>query len=182
MKRGPISTGTATISAIGMAAVLTLVVAGVLLVPGEGAPDAGPARSLSALPVEVVAGYGDGGSADAPVLRISGTGSAINLTTCRVYLIDPKGALHEVNAAILKNATLGEGMAAYIFYFPADDRPAASGYWITDEPGMVFSAAYHPGVHPFSPGGQWRIVVYDQGSMKNRVDQVLLITGPASPA
>jgi hypothetical protein len=47
---------------------------------------------------------------------------------------------------------------------------------------MVFSAAYHPGVHPFSPGGQWRIVVYDQGSMKNRVDQVLLITGPASPA
>lgn len=181
MKRGPISTGTATISAIGMAAVLTLVVAGVLLVPGEGAPDAGPARSLSALPVEVVAGYGDGGSADAPAIRISGGECAINLTACRIYLIDPKGVLYEVNAAILKNATLGAGQAAYVFHFPVDDRPA-SGYWITDEPGMVFSAAYHPGVHPFSPGGQWRIVVYDQGSMKNRVDQVVLINGPASPA
>jgi hypothetical protein len=181
VRRGPISTGTATVCAIGIAAVLTIAVAAVLLLPGEGAPAAGPVRPLSALPVEVIAGYGDGGSADAPVIRISGTESAINLTACRVYLIDPKGVLYEVNAAILKNATLGAGQAAYVFHFPVDDRPA-SGYWITDEPTMVFTAAYHPGVHPFSSDGQWRIVVYDRILMKNRVDQVVLINGPASPA
>jgi hypothetical protein len=177
MKRGPISTGTATVCAIGIATVLIIGVSAVLLlVPGEGAPDAGPALTLSALPVEVVAGYGDGGSAEAPVIRISGTQNAINLTTCRIYLIDPKGALYEVETAILRNATLSEGMTAYVFHLPVDDLPTASGYWITDEPEMVFSAAYHPGVHPFSPGGQWRLVVYDPGSMKNRVDQVLQIT------
>jgi len=119
MKRGPISTGTATVCAIGIAAVLTIAVSAVLLlVPGEGAPDTGAAQTLSALPVEVVAGYRDGGSADAPVIRISGTQNAINLTACRVYLIDPKGALYEVETAILRNATLSEGMTAYVFHSP----------------------------------------------------------------
>ncbi len=85
-----------------------------------------------------------------------------------------------MNAAILRNTTLGVGEAAYIFHFPVDDG-AASGYWITDEQEMVFTAARHPGVHPFSPGGQWRIVVYDQSSLKNRIDQVVWINGPVSP-
>ena len=86
-----------------------------------------------------------------------------------------------METAILRNTTLAEGRAAYIFYLPIDD-PAASGYWITDEPDMVFTDAYHPGVRPFSPGGEWRIVVYDRFSMKNRIDRVVPVSGPSSPA
>ena len=157
MRRGPISTGTATICAIIIATVLMTVVAAGLLIPGEENGVAGPALTL---PVEAVTGY-----ADAPAIRISGTESAINLTGCRIYLIDPEGTLRGVEAAILENATLGVGQSAYIFNFPLDDRPAASGYWITDEPGMIFTAAYQPGIRPFSPGGQWRIVVYDTNSV-----------------
>jgi len=172
MEGGAISTETATVAAIGLAAVLTIAVAAVLLIPGVS----GPARPFSApLPAEIVDGYGG-----VPVIRMAGTG--VDLAACRIYLVDPAGALHEVQTAILTNTTLGEGMAAYIFYLPLDDRPAASGYWITDEPGLVFTADYHVAVRPFSPGGQWRLVVYDRESMKNRVDQVLPITGPASPA
>ena len=177
MRRGPISTGTATVCAIGIAAVLTIAAAAVLLVPGAGAEIPGPAAAFPASSAEVVTGY-----ADTPAIRISGGECAINLTHCRIYLIDPEGTLRGVETAILKNATLGVGQAAYIFNFPVDDRPAASGYWITDEPDLIFTAAYHPGIHPFSPGGQWRIVVYDRVLMKNRVDQVLLITGPGPPA
>ncbi len=176
MKRGPISTGTATVCAIIIATVLMTVVAAGLLVPGEGTGAAGPALTLPTLRVEAVTGYGG-----APAICISGRERAINLTECRVYLIDPEGTLRDVDAAILDNATLGDGQAAYIFHLPVDDRPAASGYWITDEPEMVFTAAYHPGIRPFSPGGQWRVVVYDRVSMKNRIDQVVLINGPASP-
>ena len=173
MRRGPISTGTATVCAIIIATVLMTVVAAGLLVPGE---ETGAAGQVLTLPVEAVTGY-----ADAPAIRISGTESAINLTGCRIYLIDPEGTLRDVETAILENATLGAGQAVYIFHLPRDDRPAASGYWITDEPDMIFTAACHPGIRPFSPGGQWRIVVYDTNSMKNRIDQVVLINGPASP-
>jgi hypothetical protein len=173
VRRGPISTGTATVCAIIIATVLMTVVAAGLLIPGEETGVAG--RTLT-LPVEAVTGY-----ADAPAIRISGTESAINLTRCRIYLIDPEGTLRGVETAILENTTLGAGQTVYIFNFPRDDRPAASGYWITDEPDMIFTAAYHPGIRPFSPGGQWRIVVYDTNSMKNRIDQVVLINGPASP-
>ena len=177
MRRGPISTGTATVCAIGIAAVLTIAVAAVLLVPGGGAGIPGLAAAFPASSAEVVTGY-----ADAPAIRISGTESAINLTECRIYLIDPEGTLRGVETAILANATLGVGQAAYIFNFPVDDRPAASGYWITDEPEMVFTTAYHPGVHPFSPGGDWRVVVYDQTLRKNRVDRVVPVNEPSSPA
>jgi hypothetical protein len=185
VRRGPISTGTATVCAIIIATVLMTVVAAGLLVPGEetGAAgllvpgeETGAAGQVLTLPVEAVTGY-----ADAPAIRISGTESAINLTGCRIYLIDPEGTLRDVETAILENATLGAGQAVYIFHLPRDDRPAASGYWITDEPDMIFTAACHPGIRPFSPGGQWRIVVYDTNSMKNRIDQVVLINGPASP-
>ncbi|KAF5043779.1 MAG: hypothetical protein KA818_09670 [Methanoculleus sp.] len=171
MEGGAISTEAATVAAIGLAAVLTIAVAAALLIPGVS----GPARSPSTPLAEVVDGYN--GTA---VIRISGI--TIDLAACRIYLVDPVGALHDVQTAILTNTTLEEGRAAYIFYLPLDDRPAASGYWITDEPGLVFTADYHVTVRPFAPGGQWRIVVYDSRSMKNRVDQVLLITGPASPA
>jgi len=177
VRRGPISTGTATVCAIGIAAVLTIAVAAVLLVPGGGAGIPGLAAAFPASSAEVVTGY-----ADAPAIRISGTESAINLTECRIYLIDPEGTLRGVETAILANATLGVGQAAYIFNFPVDDRPAASGYWITDEPEMVFTTAYHPGVHPFSPGGDWRVVVYDQTLRKNRVDRVVPVNEPSSPA
>ncbi|MDV2480586.1 hypothetical protein F8E02_00900 [Methanoculleus sp. Wushi-C6] len=173
MKQGPISTGTATVCAIVMAAVMMTVVAGVLLSPGDG----GEISSLglpSHSPVEAVAGYGG-----APVIRI--TASAVNLTECRVYLTGPDGILHNVETAILGNAALDDGRAAYIFYLPIDD-PAASGYWITDEPEMVFTANHHPGVRPFSPGGEWRVVVYDRRSMKNRIDRVVPVNGPSSPA
>lgn len=175
MKQGPISTGTATVCAILIATVMTTVVAAALLAPGEGA--AGPARALlpGHPPAETVAGYGD-----VPVIRISARERALDWTDCRVYLTDPDGTLRNVNVAIPDNATFGVGKTVYIFHLPVDD-PAASGYWITDVPEMVFTAAYHPGVHPFSPGGQWRIVVYDNTSMKNRVDQIVLINGPASP-
>jgi hypothetical protein len=147
-------------------------VAGVLLPPGEEAGITVPGVS-PASPVEVVAGY-----AGTPVIRMTGDG--INFTECRVYLTDPGGVLHNVETAILRNTTLAEGKAAYIFYLPIDD-PAASGYWITDEPEMVLSAAYHPGVQPFSPGGEWRVVVYDQSLRKNRVDRVVPVSGPSSP-
>jgi len=178
MLRGPISLETATVCAIGMAALLTIAVsAALLLTTGGEAPDAGPADPIpSVILVEIAAGYGDGGSTDTPVVRITGTQDAINLTASRVYLIDPGGTLHNVETAILRNATLGEGMTAYVFYLPVDGLPAASGYWITDEPDMVFSTAYHSGVRPFSPGGQWRIVIYDPGLMKNRVDWVFRVT------
>ncbi|RXE57226.1 hypothetical protein ABH15_03715 [Methanoculleus taiwanensis] len=172
MKRGSISTGTATISAITIAAVLMTVVAAGLLVPGGETAAADPALPL---PVETVAGY-----AGTPVVRISGTENAINLTNCRIYLIDPEGTLRDVHTAILRNTTLGAGETAYIFRFPVDDE-AVSGYWITDEQEMVFTAAYLPAAHPFSPAGRWRIVVYDQSSLKNRIDQVFLINGPVSP-
>ena len=119
MRRGPISTGTATVCAIIIATVLMTVVAAGLMVPGEETGAAGPALTL---PVEAITGY-----ADAPAIRISGTESAINLTECRTYLIDPEGTLRSVETAILENATLGAGQAVYIFNFPLDDRPAASG-------------------------------------------------------
>ncbi len=172
MKWGPISTGTASACAVIIAAVMTTVVAAALLVPGEGtgAPVLSPAS-----PVETVAGY-----AGVPAIRISGTGNPVNLTECRVYLIDPGGTLLDVETAILQNTTLAEGQATYIFHFPVNDS-LASGYWITDEPGMVFSTAYHPGIQPFSPGGQWRVVVYDPQSMKNRIDRAFRISGPSSP-
>jgi len=173
VKQGPISTGTATVGAIIIAAVMMTVVAGVLLPQGEGTGLTVPGVS-SASPVEAVAGY-----AGTPVIRMTGDG--INLTECRVYLTDPEGILHNVETAILRNATLAEGGAAYIFYLPIDD-PAASGYWITDEPDMVFTDAYHPGVRPFSPDGEWRVVVYDRLSMKNRIDRGIPISGPSSPA
>lgn len=174
MKQGPISTGTATVCAIVMAAVMMTVVAGVLLSPGDGAERSSLGLS-SHSPVEAVAGY-----AGTPVIRITGDG--INITECRVYLTDPAGVLHNVETAILRNTTLAEGRAAYIFYFPVDDRPGASGYWITDEPEMVFSDAYLPGVRPFSLDGEWRVVVYDRRSMKNRIDRAVPISGPSSPA
>lgn len=173
MKQGPISTGTATVCAIIIAAVMMTVVAGVLLPPGEGTGLTVPGVS-SASPVEVVAGY-----AGTPVIRITGDG--INLTECRVYLTDPAGVLRNVETAILRNTTLAEGRAAYIFYLPIDD-PAASGYWLTDEPEMVFTTAHHPGVQLFSPDGEWRVVVYDGNLMKNRIDRVVPVSGPSSPA
>ena len=177
MLRGPISLETATVCAIGMVALMTIAVsAALLLTTGGEAPDAGPDHIPSATLVEIVTGYGDGGSADIPVVRITGMQDTINLTTSRIYLIDPGGTLHDVETAILRNTTPGEEMTAYVFYLPVDDMPAASGYWITDEPEMVFSTAYHTGVHPFYPGGQWRIVIYDPGSMKNRVDRVFQVT------
>jgi hypothetical protein len=172
VKGGPISTGTATVCAIIIAAVMMTVVAGVLLPPGDEAGITVPGPSPIS-PVEAVAGY-----AGTPVIRITGDG--INLTECRVYLTDPEGVLHNVETAILRNTTLAEGRAAYIFYLSIDD-PAASGYWITDEPEMVFTAAYHPGVQPFSPGGEWRVVVYDRNLMKNRIDRAVPINGPSSP-
>ncbi|MCK9318313.1 MULTISPECIES: hypothetical protein [unclassified Methanoculleus] len=172
MKRGPISTGTATVCAIIIATVMMTVVAGVLLLSGETARITVPGVS-PASPVEAVASH-----AGTPVIRI--TGSTINFTECRVYLTDPDGVLHNVETAILGNATLADGRAAYIFCLLTDD-PAASGYWITDEPNIVFSAAYHPGVRPFSPDGEWRVVVYDRRSMKNRIDRVVPINGPSSP-
>jgi len=177
MRRGPISLETATVCAIGIAALLTIVVSvALLLTTGGEAPDAGPDHTPSVIPVEIVTGYGDSGSTDIPVVRITGSEDAINLTTSRVYLIDPGGELHNVETAILRNTTLSEGVTAYVFHLPVDDLPAASGYWITDDPDMVFSTTYHSGVRPFSPGGQWRIVVYDPGLMKNRVDRVFRVT------
>ena len=168
MGRGPISTGTATVFAVVIAAVMMTAVAAVLLPPGDGA---GLSLPDTASPVEVIAGYN--GTA---VIRVAM--GAANLTECRVYLTDPEGGLHNVETAILTNATPAGGRAAYIFYLPVEGR---SGYWITDEPEMVFTTAYHPGVQAFSPGGDWRVVVYDQLLKKNRVDRVVLISGPSSP-
>jgi len=59
---------------------------------------------------------------------------AANLTECRVYLTDPEGMLHNVETAILADSA--GGGAAYIFYLPVEGH---SGYWITDEPEMVFT-------------------------------------------
>ncbi|MDD3856764.1 MAG: hypothetical protein PHP43_01790 [Methanoculleus sp.] len=171
MGRGPISTGTATVFAVVIAAVMMTAVAATLLVPGDGAGITVPGHS-PASPVEVVAGYN--GTA---VIRVAM--DAVNLMECRAYLTDPEGGLHNVETAILTNATPAGGRAAYIFYLPVDGR---SGYWITDEPEMVFTTAYHPGVHPFSPGGDWRVVVYDQTLRKNRVDRVVPVNEPSSPA
>ncbi len=171
MGRGPISTGTATVFAVVIAAVMMTAVAATLLVPGDGAGITVPGHS-PASPVEVVAGYN--GTA---VIRVAM--DAVNLMECRAYLTDPEGGLHNVETAILTNATPTGGRAAYIFYLPVDGR---SGYWITDEPEMVFTTAYHPGVHPFSPGGDWRVVVYDQTLRKNRVDRVVPVNEPSSPA
>lgn len=172
MKRGPISTGTATVCAIIIATVMMTVVAATLLVPEEEGGITVPGAS-PASPVEAIAGY-----AGTPVIRI--TGDAVNLTGCRVYLTDPEGVLHNVETAILANTTPAGGRDVYIFHLPVDD-PAASGYWITDMPEMVFTADRHPGIHPFSPAGEWRVVVYNQRSMKNRVDRVVPINGPLSP-
>ncbi|MDD4567062.1 MAG: hypothetical protein PHU37_04080 [Methanoculleus chikugoensis] len=170
MKRGSISTGTATIFAVVIAAVMMTAVAAVLLPPGETAGITVPGRS-SASPVEAVAGY-NGTS----VIRIAA--DAVNLTECRVYLTDPGGVLHNVETAVLTNTTPADGRAAYIFYLPVDGR---SGYWITDEPDLVFTDTYHSGIRSFSPGGDWRVVVYDQLLKKNRIDRVVLISGPSSP-
>lgn len=166
MGRGPISTGTATVFAVVIAAVMMTAVAAVLLPPGDG-----PGLSLpdTASPVEVVAGHN--GTA---VIRVAM--GAANLTECRVYLTNPEGGLHNVETAILTDSA--DGQAAYIFCFPAPDR---SGYWITDEPKMVFTTAYHPGVQAFSPG-DWRVVVYDQTLRKNRIDRVVPVNGPSSLA
>ena len=171
MGRGAISTGTATVFAVVIATVMMTAVAATLLVPGDGAGITVPGHS-PASPVEVIAGYN--GTA---VIRVAM--GAANLTECRVYLTDPEGGLHNVETAILTNAIPAGGRAAYIFYLPVEGR---SGYWITDEPEMVFTTAYHPGVQAFSPGGDWRVVVYDQTLRENRIDQVVLINGPASPA
>ena len=175
MRRGPISTGTATACAIIIATVMMTVVAATLPVPGEGT--AGPARALLSghPPAETVAGHGD-----VQVICIPASESVIDWTDCRVSLIDPEGVLHNVEIAALANTTHAGGQAVYIFHLPVDD-PAASGYWITDVPEMVFTADRHPGVRPFSPAGEWRVVAYDHTSMKNRVDRVVLINGPASP-
>ena len=135
MGRGPISTGTATVFAVVIAAVMMTAVAATLLVPGDGAGITVPGHS-PASPVEVVAGYN--GTA---VIRVAM--DAVNLMECRAYLTDPEGGLHNVETAILTNATPTGGRAAYIFYLPVDGR---SGYWITDEPEMVFTTAYHPGL------------------------------------
>jgi hypothetical protein len=175
VKRGPISTGTATACAILIATVMMTVVAATLPVPGEGT--AGPARALLSddPPAETVAAY-DG----VPVIRIPAKESIIDWTGCRVYLTDPDGVLHNVEIAVLANTTPAGGRDVYIFRLPVDD-PAASGYWITDVPEMVFTCDRHPGVHPFSPAGEWRVVVYDHTSMQNRVDRVVRINGPGSP-
>ncbi|MDK2915528.1 MAG: hypothetical protein PWR25_85 [Euryarchaeota archaeon] len=173
MKRGPISTGTATILAVTIAAVMMTAVTAVLLSPGETAGITVPGRS-AASPVEAVAGYNG-----TLVIRVAA--DAGNLTECRVYLTDPRGVLHNVNTAVFANRTPGDGRPAYIFYLPIED-PAASGYWITDEPDLVFTDAHHSGIRPFSPGGDWRVVVYDQAQRKNRVDRVVPISGPSSPA
>ncbi|WP_292517312.1 hypothetical protein [Methanoculleus sp.] len=174
MKSGPISTGTATAGAIVLATVLMTVVAAALLVPGGQMEIAGATLSPDTL-VEVVAGH-----SGAPVIRIlSGADETINLTECRIYLIDPRGTLHGVDTAVLENTTLSQGQSAYIFHLNRESR-AASGYWITDEPDLVFTDTYHHEIHPFSPGGQWRVVVYDPDSMKNRIDRAVRINGPAS--
>ena len=139
----------------------------VLLPPGDG-----PGITLpdTTSPVEVVAGHN--GTA---VIRVAM--GAANLTECRVYLTDPEGGLHNVETAIF--ADRADGRAAYIFYLPVEGH---SGYWITDEPEMVFTTVYHPGVQAFSPGGDWRVVVYDQALRKNRIDRVLPVNEPSSPA
>ena len=169
MRRGPISTGTATVLAVTIAAVMTIAVAAALLPTGDGPGIAVPGLP-SASPVEVVAGQNE-----TPVIRIAP--GVANLTECRVYLTDPGGMLRNVETAVLSDSA--DGGAAYIFYLPAEGH---SGYWITDEPDLVFTAARHSGIRPFSPEGEWRIVVYDQSQRKNRVDRVVPISGPSSPA
>lgn len=169
MRRGPISTGTATVLAVVIAAVMTIVVAAALLPSDDRAGIA--ARGLSsASPVEVVAGQNG-----APAIRIAA--GAGDLTGCRVYLTDPGGVLHNVETAVLADGA--DCRAAYIFHLPVE---GCSGYWITDEPDLVFTAARHSGIRPFSPEGEWRVVVYDQLQRKNRVDRVIPISGPSSPA
>ncbi len=170
MKGGAISTVTATLCAVVIATVMMTVVAAILLAPGEGAGLSSPKIS-PAPPVEVIAGYNG-----TPVIRIAGDG--INFTECRVYLTDPGGVLHNVEIAVLANTASAD---MYIFYLPIKDR-SAPGYWITDDPDLVFTSAYHSGIRPFLPDGEWRVVVYDQRSMKNRIDRVVPISGPSSPA
>ena len=169
MSRGPISTGTATVLAITIAAVMTIAVAAALLPPGDGPGIAVPDLS-SASPVEVVTGHN--GTA---VIRVAM--GAANLTECRVYLTDPGRVLRNVVTAGLSDRA--DGGASYIFYLPAEGH---SGYWITDESDLVFTAARHSGIRPFSPEGEWRVVVYDPSQRKNRVDRVIPISGPSSPA
>jgi len=175
VKGGAISNEMATICAVTIATVMMTVVAAILLAQGEGAGLSLP-KTSSATQVEAVAGY-----AGVPVLRISDTANPIDLSKCRIYLTDPDGIFRTVEVAVLENTNLSDGQAAYIFYLPTDDQ-TASGYWITDVPDLVFTDTYHPGVRPFSPGGDWRLVVYDPGLMKNRIDRVVPISGPSSPA
>ncbi|MDV4342826.1 hypothetical protein HL657_06490 [Methanoculleus sp. YWC-01] len=164
----------ATICAVTIATVLMTVVAAILLSPGEGAGLSLP-KTSPAGPVEAVAGY-----AGVPVLRISGTTNPIDLAKCRVYLTDPDGIFRTVETAVLENTNLSDGQAAYVFYLPTDER-TASGYWITDVPDLVFTDTHHPGVRPFTPGGDWRVVVYDPDLMKTRIDRVVPVTEPSSP-
>ena len=130
-------------------------VAAVLLPPGETAGIT--VRALLRLPVEAVAGY-NGTS----VIRIAA--DAVNLTECRVYsptreecsiMWRPQSSRTRPPRRPPHTSSTSRRRPLRLL----DHRRA---------PTLVFTDTYHSGIRSFSPGGDWRVVVYDQLLKKNR--------------
>lgn len=106
--------------------------------------------------VEAVSTGGGGAS----VIKVTGPcGDACNPANATIYLIDPGGGYHGVGKGVMEPAS---GGVWYIFHYPLSDADAP-GYWITDDPDMVFTKKYIEDVEPFDPGGIWMVDITPAG-------------------
>jgi hypothetical protein len=122
-----------------------------------------PGVTRAKFDADVIMGTGASGVPDTPVIRIHYLeGPALPLNGTEVRLTSPEGVSFGVMAAILHDRTIEAGDVWYLFHYDHSD-PFTTGYWITDEPDLVFSTLYQDRcvAEPFSPPGRWKLEISD---------------------
>ncbi|WP_067049319.1 hypothetical protein [Methanofollis ethanolicus] len=86
-----------------------------------------------------------------------------------VTLTDPEGVGHTVGRGVLRPTAGGRNTTWYLFRY-GTGRADTPEYWITNEPGMVFSGDYLDTVEPFPSAGIWEVGINDgAGTVRVRV-------------
>jgi len=146
---------------VALAVIVAAVIFGIPLLPQN--------PTLAAFKADTVMGLGSGGTYNVPVITLSqmagaplvqdynvGHHSVINYT--RVKLLNPEGKTFTVvNADSMTGKTIEKGETFYIFYYNTGGTESP-WIWITNDPSRVFSST----VQPFSPHGNWRVIVTDE--------------------
>jgi hypothetical protein len=136
-----------------------------------------PGVTTSKFEVNLILGTGPSGLSDTPVIRVGYLeGLAIPVESAVIRLTDPYGTDHAVLPAIIRDGEIEAGGVWYIFCFAHGD-PRTSGYWYTDDAGVIFTTRYRNlcGPEPFSPPGTWKLTIVDDRYGKKLVAAALTI-------